>query len=78
MNVYSREGQLVHRRRTLCLEKNMTAQQFVPSWLVWKVHMAHDQALLNEAKIDLNLSAQTKRKIAQHQLDDQQQTRLSI
>jgi len=72
-NVYYREGQLVHKGDPLL---DIDTRPYQASLTQVEGQLAHDQALLNEAKIDLSRyeSAFAQNAIAKQQVDDQQQT----
>jgi multidrug efflux system membrane fusion protein len=73
VNVYYREGQLVHKGDPLL---DIDPRPYQAQLTEAEGQLAHDQALLNEAKIDLGRyqSAYEQNAIAKQQVDDQQQT----
>jgi len=73
VNVYYREGQLVHKGDPLL---DIDSRPYQASLTQVEGQLAHDQALLNEAKIDLSRyqSAYSQNAIAKQQVDDQEQT----
>ncbi len=73
VNVYYREGQMVHKGDPLL---DIDARPYQAQLAETEGQLAHDQALLNEAKIDLGRyqSAFAQNAIAKQQVDDQQQT----
>jgi multidrug efflux system membrane fusion protein len=73
VNVYYREGQLVHKGDPLL---DIDARPYQAALTQVEGQLAHDQALLNEAKIDLSRyqSAFAQNAIAKQQVDDQEQT----
>ncbi len=73
VNVYYREGQLVHKGDPLL---DIDSRPYQASLTQVEGQLAHDQALLNEAKIDLSRyqSAFSQNAIAKQQVDDQEQT----
>src|SRR5579863_4271034 len=73
VNVYYREGQLVHKGDPLL---DIDPRPYQAQLTEVEGQLAHDQALLNEAKIDLGRyqSAYEQNAIAKQQVDDQQQT----
>ncbi len=72
-NVYYREGQPVHKGDPLL---DIDTRPYAASLTQVEGQLAHDQALLNEAKIDLSRyqSAFAQNAIAKQQVDDQEQT----
>lgn len=72
-NVYYREGQAVHKGDPLL---DIDTRPYQAALTQVEGQLAHDQALLNEAKIDLSRyeSAFAQNAIAKQQVDDQQQT----
>ena len=72
MNVNYREGQMVHKGDSL-LEIDPRPYQAAVTQM--EGQLAHDQALLNEAKIDLDRyqTAFSQNAIAKQQVDDQEQ-----
>jgi membrane fusion protein, multidrug efflux system len=72
-NVYYREGQPVHKGDPLL---DIDTRPYQAALTQVEGQLAHDQALLNEAKIDLSRyeSAFAQNAIAKQQVDDQQQT----
>ncbi len=73
VNVYYREGQLVHKGDPLL---DIDARPYQAQLTEVEGQLAHDQALLNEARIDLGRyqSAYEQNAIAKQQVDDQEQT----
>jgi multidrug efflux system membrane fusion protein len=73
VNVYYREGQLVHKGDPLL---DIDPRPYQAQLTEVEGQLAHDQALLNEARIDLGRyqSAFEQNAIAKQQVDDQQQT----
>jgi len=73
VNVYYREGQLVHKGDPLL---DIDPRPYQAQLTEAEGQLAHDQALLNEARIDLGRyqSAYDQNAIAKQQVDDQQQT----
>jgi multidrug efflux system membrane fusion protein len=73
VNVYYREGQLVHKGDPLL---DIDSRPYQAQLTQVEGQLAHDQALLNEAKIDLSRyqSAFSQNAIAKQQVDDQEQT----
>ena len=73
INVFYREGQLVHKGDPLL---DIDSRPYQASLTQVEGQLAHDQALLNEAKIDLSRyqSAYSQNAIAKQQVDDQEQT----
>lgn len=73
VNVYYREGQLVHKGDPLL---DIDPRPYQAQLMEVEGQLAHDQALLNEARIDLGRyqSAYEQNAIAKQQVDDQQQT----
>ena len=73
VNVYYREGQLVHKGDPLL---DIDSRPYQAQLTQVEGQLAHDQALLNEAKIDLNATSPRiqQNAIAKQQVDDQQQT----
>lgn len=73
VNVYYREGQLVHKGDPLL---DIDPRPYQAQLTQAEGQLAHDEALLNEARIDLGRyeSAYTQNAIAKQQVDDQQQT----
>jgi membrane fusion protein, multidrug efflux system len=73
VDVYYREGQLVHKGDPLL---DIDARPYQAALTQVEGQLAHDQALLNEAKIDLSRyqSAFAQNAIAKQQVDDQEQT----
>ena len=73
MQVYYREGQLVHKGDSLL---DIDPRPYQASLTQAEGQLAHDQAVLNEARIDLDRyqQAYSRNAIAKQQLDDQQQT----
>ena len=73
VNVYYREGQLVHKGDPLL---DIDSRPYQAALTQVEGQLAHDQALLNEAKIDLSRyqSAYEQNAIAKQQVDDQEQT----
>ena len=72
VNVYYKEGQLVHKGDPLL---DIDPRPYQAQLTQAEGQLAHDQALLNEAKIDLSRyqSAYTQNAIAKQQVDDQEQ-----
>ncbi|HEV7966680.1 MAG TPA: efflux RND transporter periplasmic adaptor subunit [Candidatus Acidoferrales bacterium] len=77
VNVYYREGQLVHKGDPLL---DIDARPYQAQLTEVEGQLAHDQALLNEARIDLSRyqSAFAQNAIAKQQVDDQEQTVLQF
>lgn len=73
VDVYYREGQLVHKGDPLL---DIDPRPYQAQLTEAEGQLAHDQALLNEARIDLGRyqSAYDQNAIAKQQVDDQQQT----
>lgn len=73
VNVYYQEGQLVHKGDPLL---DIDPRPYHAQLNEVEGQLAHDQALLNEAKIDLSRyqSAYEQNAIAKQQVDDQEQT----
>jgi multidrug efflux system membrane fusion protein len=73
VNVYYTEGQLVHKGDPLL---DIDPRPYQAQLTQAEGQLAHDQALLNEARIDLTRyqSAYTQNAIAKQQVDDQEQT----
>jgi multidrug efflux system membrane fusion protein len=73
INVFYREGQLVHKGDPLL---DIDSRPYQAQLTQVEGQLAHDQALLNEAKIDLSRyqSAFSQNAIAKQQVDDQEQT----
>jgi len=73
VNVFYREGQLVHKGDPLL---DIDSRPYQAQLTQAEGQLAHDQALLNEAKIDLSRyqSAYQQNAIAKQQVDDQEQT----
>ena len=73
VNVYYREGQMVHKGDPLL---DIDSRPYQAALTQVEGQLAHDQALLNEAKIDLDRyqSAYQQNAIAKQQVDDQEQT----
>lgn len=73
VNVFYREGQVVHKGDPLL---DIDSRPYQASLTQVEGQLAHDQALLNEAKIDLTryTSAYQQNAIAKQQVDDQEQT----
>jgi multidrug efflux system membrane fusion protein len=73
INVYYREGQLVHKGDPLL---DIDPRPYQAQLTQVEGQLAHDQALLNEARIDLGRyqSAYSQNAIAKQQVDDQEQT----
>lgn len=73
VDVYYREGQLVHKGDPLL---DIDPRPYQAQLTEVEGQLAHDQALLNEAKIDLSRyqSAFSQNAIAKQQVDDQEQT----
>ncbi len=73
VNVYYREGQLVHKGDPLL---DIDPRPYQAQLTEVEGQLAHDQALLNEARIDLGRyqSAYEQNAIAKQQVDDQEQT----
>lgn len=73
VNVYYREGQLVHKGDPLL---DIDPRPYQAQLTQAEGQLAHDEALLNEARIDLGRyeSAYAQNAIAKQQVDDQQQT----
>ena len=77
VNVYYKEGQLVHKGDPLL---DIDPRPYQAQLTQTEGQLAHDQALLNEAKIDLSRyqSAYTQNAIAKQQVDDQEQAVLQF
>jgi len=73
VNVFYKEGQLVHKGDPLL---DIDSRPYEAQLTQVEGQLAHDQALLNEAKIDLSRyqSAYQQNAIAKQQVDDQEQT----
>src|SRR5580692_1873533 len=73
VDVYYREGQLVHKGDPLL---DIDPRPYQAALTEVEGQLAHDQALLNEARIDLGRyqSAYSQNAIAKQQVDDQEQT----
>lgn len=73
VNVYYKEGQLVHKGDPLL---DIDPRPYQAQLTQAEGQLAHDQALLNEARIDLSRyqSAFSQNAIAKQQVDDQEQT----
>jgi multidrug efflux system membrane fusion protein len=73
VDVYYREGQLVHKGDPLL---DIDPRPYQAALTQVEGQLAHDQALLNEARIDLGRyqSAYSQNAIAKQQVDDQEQT----
>jgi len=73
MNVYYREGQLVHKSDPLL---EIDPRPYEAALTQAEGQLAHDQAMLNKDRIDLDRYqlAYNRNAIAKQQLDDQQQT----
>ncbi len=73
VNVFYREGQMVHKGDPLL---DIDSRPYQAALTQVEGQLAHDQALLNEAKIDLGRyqSAYQQNAIAKQQVDDQEQT----